>query len=163
MTSHNAAIKRQGLALLWTFALLVAQFQTIDWQASGSFEPGQLEFVREAIDNAFDDGLTKKAFSLNVTAVCNARYDRFWNVVNGKTRQVTDDAVVFGYAYRQHWFWINNYRGGYFVIVWKDYNCEAEFEREWGLTDDDFANKGESSATRLYWENDLRNAFITTK
>ena len=87
--------------------------------------PGQLEFVRGAIDTAFDGGLVKQAFAQNVSTACNVRYDRFWNVVTGKVRNIILDAVVFGYAYLKHWLWINNYRGGYFVVVIKDYNCEV--------------------------------------
>ena len=31
--------------------------------------------------------------------------------------------MVFGYAFRFHWMWHNDYRG-FSIIVYKDYNCE---------------------------------------
>ena len=35
------------------------------------------------------------------------------------------DAVLYGYAYKGHWFWINDYGvDRRFFSVWKDYNCE---------------------------------------
>ena len=32
--------------------------------------------------------------------------------------------MLYGYAFRSHWFWINNYRDSRVIILWKDYNFE---------------------------------------
>ena len=32
--------------------------------------------------------------------------------------------LMYGYAFRGHWFWINDYGPNHITyIVWKDYNC----------------------------------------
>lgn len=39
-----------------------------------------------------------------------------------------DDTILYGYAFRNHWMWFNNYRliaDGIDFVVWKDYNCQA--------------------------------------
>jgi hypothetical protein len=38
------------------------------------------------------------------------------------------DNVVYGYAFRDHWLWVNglNNEGVYYgIILWKDYNCNT--------------------------------------
>lgn len=58
-----------------------------------------------------------------------------WNVVIILSRYspINFDAVIYGYAFRNHWLWINGlklytflengliYYGSF--IIWKDYNC----------------------------------------
>lgn len=38
------------------------------------------------------------------------------------------DSVLYGYAFRDHWFWYNGYKTTdgtqYAFIIWKDYNCD---------------------------------------
>ena len=33
-------------------------------------------------------------------------------------------ALLYGYAFRRHWFWHNQYKGGEWTyVIWKDYHC----------------------------------------
>ena len=38
----------------------------------------------------------------------------------------SSDMVVYAYAFRSHWFWLNNY-GQYSqsFVVWKDFKCSG--------------------------------------
>ena len=49
-----------------------------------------------------------------------------WNVVT-LTSISSSDAVLYGYAFRDHWMWYNNYPNGEYIlgfVIWKDYNCD---------------------------------------
>ena len=60
--------------------------------------------------------------------------------------------MLYGYAYRGRWMWVNNYRDDRFFAIWKDYNCEEPYANEWGMTTEDFAIKGiGENLSQLYW------------
>ena len=103
--------------LLLTFSLCP------DWQASGNMT-GYLEPIRGFIDDAIADNLDYTSIHRNLSARCNARWDRFWYVGVFWLVDPSTDGVVVGYAFRGHWFWRNNYGPNkQTFIVWKDYNC----------------------------------------
>lgn len=58
----------------------------------------------------------------------NTLWDPAWNVII-LTTAAYSDAVLYGYAFRSHWVWINGYRnnvGTYLsFVIWKDYNCQV--------------------------------------
>lgn len=68
-------------------------------------------------------------FTTDFSTFLNSQWDPAWNVfLNYIDHQGEDsDTVVYGYAYRKHWLWINgikmndNYHVG--IVIWKDYNC----------------------------------------
>lgn len=54
----------------------------------------------------------------------NTIWDPAWNVVI--LRQAAGyDSVVYGYAFRDHWMWINGVAVPETLsyIIWKDFNC----------------------------------------
>ena len=60
----------------------------------------------------------------------NGLWDPAWNVVIVKSL-VTFDTILYGYAFNNHWMWINgiaipNSMGGDTVtyLIWKDYNSQ---------------------------------------
>ena len=60
----------------------------------------------------------------------NGLWDPAWNVVIVKSL-VTFDTILYGYAFNNHWMWINgiaipNSMAGDSVtyLIWKDYNCQ---------------------------------------
>jgi hypothetical protein len=62
----------------------------------------------------------------------------------------TLDAIVVGYAFRDHWMWFNGYSyiGRTFsFVIWKDYNCVA-----WNSIQDSIftLSKSEGSIGGLY-------------
>jgi hypothetical protein len=63
----------------------------------------------------------------SISETLNAAWDPAWNVfVFELVGDSTPDAVVVGYAFRDHWMWFNGYayQGRTFsFIIWKDYNC----------------------------------------
>lgn len=48
-----------------------------------------------------------------------------WNVFTfTHSNPSKSDSVVYGYAFRDHWIWFNNYNDSSIsYIIWKDYNC----------------------------------------
>ena len=59
----------------------------------------------------------------------NGLWDPAWNVVTMKSTypKALYDVVLYGYAFRDHWMWYNDYRVGdkiYSFVIWKDYNCD---------------------------------------
>ena len=59
-------------------------------------------------------------------------YGSNWNVVltYGNPGSTVKDAVVFGYAFRGHWFWSNpDTATGRAWLLWKDYNGNAPFTK----------------------------------
>lgn len=55
----------------------------------------------------------------------NTLWNPAWNVAFiQRIINYNDDSVMYGYAFSEHWMWINNYKDlGYSFVVWKDYNC----------------------------------------
>jgi hypothetical protein len=66
-----------------------------------------------------------------ISDTLNTAWDPAWNVfVFELVGDPTVDAVVVGYAFRDHWMWFNgySYQGRTFsFIIWKDYNCVTWF------------------------------------
>lgn len=53
-----------------------------------------------------------------------------WNIAIVKS-PVTHNSVLYGYAYKEHWIWINGVTipgdttNSLTYIIWKDYNCQT--------------------------------------
>lgn len=92
-----------------------------------------LSYIWKFIDNnigatvAANSGSSYDAFNLNFSNYLNGLWDPAWNVFTIKTI-ASIDAILYGYAFRNHWMWYN----GYIVqgtildfVIWKDYNCHT--------------------------------------
>jgi hypothetical protein len=78
-----------------------------------------------------NDG-TLKNFAVGFSDYLNELWDAAWNVILVYIADGSNsDSVVYGYAFRQHWFWYNGLatKDGHFIslIVWKDFNCVRWF------------------------------------
>ena len=60
----------------------------------------------------------------NISTALNDLWDEAWNVVVAELADALTDLVVCGYAFRNHWFWINNYHM-FSYVIWKDYNGDT--------------------------------------
>lgn len=70
------------------------------------------------------------AYSAKATVVSNDLNDKWhpaWNVVIAYYPDRKNyDTVLYGYGFRDHWFWFNGVQvaiGYVSFIIWKDYNC----------------------------------------
>ena len=129
MSSETVLCRNRGKAYCWVLLLLLAQLQAADWQASGSFEAEMLAFVKDTIETAHESTALTPTKAVYISRTLNGEYDPYWNTVSGVITDSTKDCVLFGYAFRGHWIWINNYKGSSrFYVVWKDYNCFTPYD-----------------------------------
>ena len=67
MPSEKKVTQQRGFLYILSLLLFAAQMQAPAWQASGSFEVGQLEFVRATIDSALDSSLARSVIAVNIS------------------------------------------------------------------------------------------------
>lgn len=127
----SKALTAKLLLLLILSTLLTAP----DWQASGFAQggwPGDMRDNRQPnlpqvyveIDKVKDvPGASTLMMARNTSNALNELWDPAWNVLFAQLSTLTVDFVVFGYAFRFHWMWHNNYMG-FSIVIFKDYNCE---------------------------------------
>lgn len=118
-------------ATIFKFLLVLAlialgSFQA--WEAMGNMTD-YVEGVRGYIDIALAKVKVSKVYMNGATYVLanslNAKWDSYWNTAIFQKIDTNPalNAVVYGYAFRDHWLWFNSYAGTkYSFIVWKDYN-----------------------------------------
>lgn len=109
------------------------------WQASGYFTPDNITKIHNSIDkmlNGLANGsITMSDMAKTISDDLNTAWDPAWNVFVIGFDNPDQNGVVYGYAYKDHWFWENNYhKAGVATnksfIIWKDYNCD-----HWGNFD----------------------------
>lgn len=67
-------------------------------------------------------------FSVALSDILNNAWAPAWNVFTIKLINPSLDAVLYGYAFNNHWMWFNDkiYGGvSYSFVIWKDYNCHT--------------------------------------
>ena len=83
-----------------------------------------LEPIRGFMDDAIADNLDYDVIHRNLLAHCNARWDEYWYAGVIWLADARTDGLVVGYAFRNHWYWHNNYGPNMQTFIfWKDYNC----------------------------------------
>lgn len=73
------------------------------------------------------DALAGEIAAKNISDILNKAWDPAWNVVliSQSLGVDTVKSVVYGYAFKEHWLWLNDYTVKISVIIWKDYNCDS--------------------------------------
>lgn len=95
--------------------LLLAAVSGQNWQSHGNFSESNLTLINSTIKAAvalYQADTTSNAdlFCKNISDTLNAAWETAWNVVvfePGPSRYLS--AIVYGYAYNEHWLWFNNY------------------------------------------------------
>lgn len=119
------------------FLAFLVLLHAMNWQAMGNMSSSNLTIIWNFIDTNFssvkanknilvDNSLQK--FATAMSNYLNALWDPAWNVVLATYKVgINADTVLSGYAFREHWLWINGYAMDYgnfmSFIIWKDYNC----------------------------------------
>lgn len=120
---------------------LLQQSHGLNWQAAGNISACTvLDFINANYNpgwTQWDIFETEKnvltQFTNLVSNYLNDLWDPAWNVVvvYVNTPGSNGDSVLYGYAFRQHWLWLNGYKTNddHYVsfIVWKDYNCAGNW------------------------------------
>jgi hypothetical protein len=130
-----------NFSFLVAAALLLACSNALNWQGAGTWGNGNITTINDYINSNFfkfwgmsalvtQDETTLSNFATGFATYLNGQWDPAWNVVVVVLPDSTNsDSVVYGYAFRDHWMWINGFQmdDGTFVsfIIWKDYNCNG--------------------------------------
>ena len=113
----------------FTFFLAFLTLSVSQWTALGTFteENNMLSRIFTIIQTAMTNLTNLQSPELipgYMTSSLNSQYGMGWNCIATIFFQnaTTDiDAAIFGYAYNNHWLWIN-LPGLGTLIIWKDYN-----------------------------------------
>jgi hypothetical protein len=94
------------------------------WQSYGNFTSDNLTLIQGKLDLGFaalaSGTITEAGFVRNISDELNKEWDPAWNVMllSNYNEQTTPDGadgnldfsqVLYGYAFRHHWLWFNNY------------------------------------------------------
>lgn len=128
----------QQLALL-TLGIQLWLGSTLNWQGMGNMTLNNMTVINNYISTNFSlawkygtvfkqDDTTLVDFATAFSNHLNSQWDPAWNVFVCYTYgSYSPDAVVYGYAFRDHWYWMNgiimNDGKHASIILWKDYNC----------------------------------------
>ena len=89
------------------------------------------KIIREqTLDNnsLYSEFENKGKFSKNISMALNTKFRNFWNVyiVQKSEASIDANAVVFGYAFNNHWIWYPDSTSNLTFVIWKDYNCQIQ-------------------------------------
>lgn len=113
---------------LISLLLFLSLVSCSNWQAKGSFTDQNITYIYNQIDtciaNKNSGAILVSDFARIISDALVAAWDPAWNVFVTKLTNYDTDSVVFGYAFRDHWMWLNNYSSDHLsFVIWKDYNC----------------------------------------
>jgi hypothetical protein len=106
----------------------------VQWQAAANISAANHTLIWSTIQSGLTSYVPNAGSTTDHTDLAkfisdnlNNAWDPAWNVfVFELVGDTTVDAIVVGYAFRDHWMWFNGYSylGRTFsFIIWKDYNC----------------------------------------
>lgn len=147
------------------FLLLLGCIHALDWQGIGNMSGSNMTIIKNYIDANFSSSwkqttvtnykdTTLVNFSISFSDHLNSLWDPAWNVVvvylYGSTNY---DSLVYGYAFRGHWIWLNGYAmidGNYVTfIIWKDYNCVSWITLNYGWYSQPNTSWGDSTTLAI--------------
>ena len=125
------------LGFLLVIAMLLQCGSALNWQGTGNMSNSNLTDIWTYINanfktswqrSAISNGPSVSNFVSGFSTYLNGLWDPAWNVVVVYNYDGSNsDAVLYGYAFNDHWLWYNGVKmdDNYYVtfIIWKDYNC----------------------------------------
>lgn len=119
-----------GIAKVIAFFVLASVCLCANWQSYGNFTSDNITFIKTTLDNGLSrvatSSLSEYLLPTVISDALNTAWSQAWNVVVVGTADPLNDVVLYGYAFRSHWIWLNNYgttKRSY--VIWKDYNCQS--------------------------------------
>ncbi len=98
------------------------------WQGYGNLSSENLTSIWGYINSNIQGAVTNSNiddFNTGLSTHLNDLWSPAWNIVT--IEQLTpSDSILYGYAFRRHWMWYNDYQvstKSINFIIWKDYNC----------------------------------------
>jgi hypothetical protein len=128
--------KASTLVSFLVVVCLLGGVRCVQWQAAANISAANHTLIWSTIQSGLTtyvpdsfSGTDHTDLAKYISDTLNTAWDPAWNVfVFELVGDPTTDAVVVGYAFRDHWMWFNgySYQGRTFsFIIWKDYNCIA--------------------------------------
>ena len=123
----------QRLSFLFLLLAITVPALSKDWQGTGNMTSDNMTEIHNSINTYPITSTTPlgdiDVIAKNISTHLNSLWAPAWNVVI-VSAGAAYDSVVYGYAFRDHWMWINGVtRPGSFnklaYIIWKDYNCKV--------------------------------------
>lgn len=115
--------------MLVVTCLLLQLTVSLDWQSMGNFTDDNITAIKLAISEVTDASVKAGSNSGEANLLStklNNLWDPAWNVLILRYTNTAEDAVVYGYAFNNHWIWLNNYKDTKVnYVIWKDYNCHT--------------------------------------
>lgn len=119
--------------ILSLFNLTNGQKNWDGWQGSGNMSQSNITEIRSAINNnpitptTTDEQID--AIAQTISLRLNSLWNPAWNVAIAHNYPFFE-VVLYGYAFRDHWMWINAVMipsgdRALAYIIWKDYNCHT--------------------------------------
>lgn len=146
--------------------LLLSLATAINWQGTGNMSQSDMNIVRGYIYNNFSlawkygtvispGDSTLVNFANRFSTEMNRIFEPAWNIfVVYLTDKSNSDTVLYGYAFRDHWFWLNGVQmnDGYYVgfVIWKDYNCYAWYSFNPNSASTPLSSYNTADATGIY-------------
>jgi hypothetical protein len=125
--------KTSTLVSLLVLFCFLGGVHCMQWQAASNISAANHTFIWSTIQSSLayvqnsGPNTNLSAFAKNISDTLNSAWDPAWNVFAFQlVGDSTLDAVVVGYAFRDHWMWFNGYTyqtRTFSFIIWKDYNC----------------------------------------
>ena len=122
------------LQRLCVFLVLTIPALSVNWQGTGNMSGSNMTEIQTTISNNPITSATSASqihtIGQTISTRLNDLWEQAWNVVIVKTL-AGYDSVVYGYAYKDHWMWINGVAISgdsskeLAYIIWKDYNCNT--------------------------------------
>lgn len=104
------------------------------WQGTGNMTESNMTEIKNLIkNNAVVSADSIDPFNTALQAIStrlNTIWEPAWNVVL-VLNTIGNDAVLYGYAFKNHWLWINGVAipgedvSVLSYVIWKDYNCHG--------------------------------------
>ena len=122
------------LCVLFLILTLNVPVDSLDWQGSGNMSESNMTEIQTAINSnpitSATGSIVLNTIAQNISTHLNTLWDPAWNVIISKGSPGFD-TVLYGYAFRNHWMWINSVpisgttTSVLAYVIWKDYNCQT--------------------------------------
>lgn len=114
----------------YTILSILLSALSVRWQGTGNISQSNWTFIWSTVEaniaSYAPDNLP--GFSTKISDALNDAWAPTWNVFVMRLYDPSIDAVVYGYAFKNHWMWLNSYsyEGNYYsFVLWKDYHCKT--------------------------------------
>lgn len=133
---------------------LISCVCSISWQGTGNMTSSNMTFIWNTINANMPTYVSASKTNLSQLAVAlsnklNQEWSPAWNVFVFELFDRTVDAIFYGYSYKAHWMWFNDFSfagRSFSFVIWKDYNCVVWNTIDNSMLQNNFANTDANAA-----------------